>query len=70
MQITSQGVSRSHARIVRKDDAYYISDLQSTNGTSVNGARISGETKLRHGDTIELGSAVTLKFDRPTLHIP
>jgi pSer/pThr/pTyr-binding forkhead associated (FHA) protein len=70
VQITAEGVSRSHARIVRKGDVYYISDLQSTNGTSVNGTRISGETKLQHGDTIELGSAVTLQFDRPSLHIP
>lgn len=69
MQIPAEGVSRSHARIVKKGDAYYISDLQSTNGTSVNGTPISEETKLRHGDTIELGRAVTLQFDRPGLPI-
>ncbi len=69
MQIASEGVSRSHARIVKRDDAYYICDLQSMNGTSVNGTPISEETKLRHGDMIELGSAVTIQFDRPSPHV-
>ena len=33
-------VSRIHARIFRKDDSYYIEDLNSTNGTYVNGKEL------------------------------
>ncbi len=38
--------SRSHARIVRRDERYYLEDLHSTNGTFI---RISGRTPLRYG---------------------
>lgn len=33
-------VSRLHAKIIRKDNAYYIEDLNSTNGTYVNGKEL------------------------------
>ena len=47
-------VSRQHARIERVGNAYFITDLGSTNGTLVNGAPI-GSVQLHNGDLITLG---------------
>ncbi len=62
-QISAEGVSRSHSQIVRRGSEYFISDLGSTNGTFVNGKRVETETKLSHGDMIELGKAIALRFE-------
>jgi phosphoserine phosphatase RsbU/P len=47
-------VSGRHAMILRAADAYYLTDLGSSNGTSVNGERITESTRLRPGDRIDL----------------
>ncbi|RRR65493.1 MAG: DUF2662 domain-containing protein [Candidatus Viridilinea halotolerans] len=47
-------VSRHHAQLRYRQRRFWISDLGSTNGTSVNGAPV-GETALSDGDTISLG---------------
>jgi len=52
--IGERGVSRMHARITLEDGAWKLTDLDSVNGTSVNGERIS-EASLRDGDRILLG---------------
>lgn len=51
------GVSRIHAEVLLKPDGIYIIDLDSANGTKVNGTRIKTITPvhLRHGDIIQLG---------------
>jgi DNA-binding winged helix-turn-helix (wHTH) protein len=51
-------VSRRHARITVAPGAATIEDLDSTNGTYVNGARISAPTRLTPGDEFALGSEV------------
>jgi pSer/pThr/pTyr-binding forkhead associated (FHA) protein len=48
-------VSRRHARLVFRDGSWIIQDLESTNGTCVNGARV-GRCKLRPGDEVAFGS--------------
>ena len=53
-------VSRRHARITRKGDAWFIKDLGSTNGVKINGSRV-GESDLTDGDRLQLGS-VQLDF--------
>lgn len=52
------GLSRRHAVITHKQDRLYLRDLNSRNGTSVNGLRLEGqETRiLRNGDLIQLGN--------------
>lgn len=60
--IKRQGVSRTHARLTRQGETYTIEDLQSANGTSVDG-RPLGEHEiwpLAHGSVIALGSSSTL----------
>lgn len=49
-------VSREHAAFVRRGDGWWVVDLGSTNGTVVNGARVS-EERLEPGDTVELGES-------------
>jgi len=51
-------VSRRHARVTVSHGAARIEDLDSTNGTHVNGTRISAPTRLSPGDEFALGSEV------------
>ena len=50
------GVSRMHARLVRKEDGLYMSDLNSTNGTYLNGKLIESgrDYKLKEGDVVSI----------------
>lgn len=48
-------ISRRHARILRTDEGYTVSDLGSAFGTSVNGEQIEGARLLRSGDWIVMG---------------
>jgi DNA-binding winged helix-turn-helix (wHTH) protein len=54
--IDASTVSRHHARITVVSGTATIEDLESTNGTHVNGKRISGPTRLSLGDELSLGS--------------
>jgi DNA-binding response OmpR family regulator len=55
-------ISRQHAAIIRQGMNYTLEDLNSHNGTAVNGQRISGPWTLRAGDLIELGGVGRLTF--------
>jgi hypothetical protein len=55
-------ISRRHLRIVRRADGFAVEDAGSTNGTFVNGQRISHLTLLQDGDTVDLGDTVRLRF--------
>jgi pSer/pThr/pTyr-binding forkhead associated (FHA) protein len=50
-------VSRRHARLERRGDAWVVFDLGSTNFTRVNGERVRRERELAHGDELTLGRA-------------
>lgn len=54
-------VSRPHAQLNHVDQQWYLHDLGSSNGTSVNGDRISINGLLLHdGDTITMGGSILL----------
>jgi serine phosphatase RsbU (regulator of sigma subunit) len=53
--LESQAVSRHHARILSEQGKYYIEDLQSSNGTYVNGKRIHGRALLNIEDSLQVG---------------
>lgn len=61
--IDSSFVSHEHACISRVKYNYLLADLNSTNGTLVNGQQVEEEIALVDGDIIQIG-AVTLKFER------
>jgi len=60
-QLTDEGVSRRHVRVLCSVDEMVIEDLGSANGTRVNGEKIAVHT-LVDGDKIQLGSTSVLKF--------
>lgn len=47
-------ISREHARIFDRDGETFVADLNSSNGTFVNGERVS-RVALKHGDVLKLG---------------
>ncbi len=51
-------VSRHHAQLVRKGNEVIIEDLNSTNGTKINGKPIAGQQVLQPADIISIGSSV------------
>jgi hypothetical protein len=51
-------VSQLHARVFRSGNEYWVEDLGSTNGTLVNGRRLSGAVPLRRGDRVQVGRTV------------
>ena len=60
-------ISRTHARITRDEGGYAIADLDSRNGTFVNGAPIAASPRrLRDGDEIVIGGVATFRFHDPT----
>ncbi|MCG6941624.1 MAG: ATP-binding cassette domain-containing protein [Thiohalocapsa sp.] len=60
LAIDSPLISREHARLSLRADAVLIEDLKSTNGTWVNGERISGPTPIHPGDRVAFASVVYL----------
>ena len=56
--LDSGAVSRQHARIQRVDDKFYIEDMQSRNGTYVNGRQIRERCLLNDQDRITLCDVV------------
>jgi len=61
--INDAEVSRNHARMIIQGDSCVVEDLGSTNGTSVDGQRLTGPYILNRGQTISLGENVSLGFD-------
>jgi two-component system, cell cycle response regulator len=59
--VDASGVSRRHARMVLTPEGVSIEDLDSSNGTFVQGGKLAAPRALADGDQIEIGSA-TLRF--------
>ncbi|HMO15494.1 MAG TPA: EAL domain-containing protein [Pirellulaceae bacterium] len=58
LSIPGGSVSKEHAELFQVNDQLWVRDLESTNGTFVNGVRISVETRLTEGDLIQFASLV------------
>ena len=56
--IADSEVSTRHASLLLVDGGAAVEDLDSTNGTFVNGQRVTGSQQLRAGDRIQLGATV------------
>jgi adenylate cyclase len=51
------GVSREHASLLRREGAWWVQDLGSSNGTFVNGLPATAPMRLREGDEVRFGPA-------------
>lgn len=60
--IDDRQVSRHHARIRRDDEQYVLEDLDSKNGTFVNGQDLDGPHHLQDGDEIQIALCCKLTF--------
>ncbi len=54
--------SSHHARFEPRRDGVYVEDIGSTNGTFVNGIRLTGERRLAPGDVVRIGET-DLRFE-------
>jgi pSer/pThr/pTyr-binding forkhead associated (FHA) protein len=55
---TDTFVSQVNARVFRRGDEYWVEDLGSTNGTLVNGRKLTAPAPLRKGDRLQVGRTV------------
>lgn len=55
LRLTHETVSRAHAELSLRDGTWVLKDLGSTNGTTVNGHRVTGSAVVRDGDQIGFG---------------
>ncbi len=62
LQLAEAGVSRRHAMVAPSADGPVVTDLGSSNGTTVNGTLVQEPVVLRHGDVIALGGS-TIEVD-------
>lgn len=60
--IIDNEVSREHCRLVRRDYGYEIFDLESSNGTFINGQRVTEPWALPPECIVELGDSITLEY--------
>ena len=59
---SDSNVSRYHAEIEERGGDYWLIDLGSSNGTTVNGKKVDGEVRLNDGDKIVLGGSSEFDF--------
>jgi pSer/pThr/pTyr-binding forkhead associated (FHA) protein len=58
-------VSRRHAQLTQQGNSYLIEDIGSTNGTYVNGKRVTAPTLLANGDMVGLADTVIIAVQVP-----
>jgi len=63
ISINDAEISRKHAKMELRGSAYVIQDLGSTNGTFVNGNRISGVQVLNANDLVSFGENIILMYE-------
>lgn len=56
--MADQHVSGKHAQILVRNNGLFLEDLNSTNGTYLNGRKLKGRAKLSNKDEIRIGSGV------------
>jgi pSer/pThr/pTyr-binding forkhead associated (FHA) protein len=61
VRLGDESVSETHAKLQRREDGWYLVDMDSTNGTYVGGTRVAGERKLEGSPDIRFGG-VKMRF--------
>ena len=73
LPLTDLSISRRHAELTPDDGRWYIRDLESANGTFVNGKRVSGSAMLQPGEPVlqqEPGQRADHVRPRPATQAP
>ena len=68
VRLDDVNVSRKHAVFSREHNQFFVADMSSKNGVSVNGKKIDKKTAISDADEIEIGS-IRLIFVDPQAHI-
>ncbi|HET8956016.1 MAG TPA: FHA domain-containing protein [Solirubrobacterales bacterium] len=55
VRIDDRYASSIHARVFSREGRFFAEDMNSTNGTLLNGATLQGEAELIDGDTVQIG---------------
>ncbi len=58
VRIDDRYASSLHARVFSREGRFYVEDMNSTNGTLLNGATLQGEAELIDGDSVQIGDTV------------
>lgn len=58
VQIEDRYASSLHARVFSRAGRFFVEDMNSTNGTLLNGATLNGEAELIDGDSVQIGDTV------------
>jgi FHA domain len=58
VQINDRYASSLHARVFSREGRFYVEDMNSTNGTLLNGATLQGEADLVDRDNIQIGDTI------------
>jgi sigma-B regulation protein RsbU (phosphoserine phosphatase) len=58
--LADASISRQHAQVVAREDEWWVQDLQSKNGTKLNGEAIQKPERLKPGDRVEVGPCTLL----------
>jgi predicted component of type VI protein secretion system len=61
--INDAEISRKHAKLTLQNSTYLLQDLGSTNGTFINGQRITTPQELKPGDSVTLGENIVLIYE-------
>ena len=64
LDIEDDYASGKHARFYRDDESWIVADMGSTNGTVVNGLRITRPTRVGDGDIVRVGRT-SIKVEEP-----
>lgn len=67
LTITDSRLSREHVRFERDGNNFTVSDLGSSNGTTVNGRKLTSPAELKDGDVVNLGGGleITVEIELP-----
>ena len=60
IQIEDKYISRKHLKLQRKGNKYVIQDLNTKNGTFVNGTKVQS-AELNNEDTVQIGNVINIK---------
>lgn len=63
LSVASEKISREHLQIERRGDRFVATDLNSSNGTMLNGENLFEPTALRNGDRLNLGGGLEIEIE-------